>query len=106
MAADGNPRNAYKNATLHFGSGMYLYILKTESFTDGDYVRVKDIVFEDASPYVNLYNTKLIVRSLDHKDGRGWTGGDYASRVGSKVVTGGELGGIEWAEAGLTIHVR
>ena len=106
MAADGDPRSAYKNATLYLGSGTYLYVLKTATFTDGDYVRVKDVVFEDATPYVSLYNTKLRVRSLEHKDGRGWTGGDYASRVGSKVVTGGELGGIEWAEAGLSISVR
>ena len=108
MAADGDPRVAYKKATLVIGSGAYVRMINDgSSFGDGAIMKVKDIIFESSDSYFDFYNTKIRVMSLSHNDGKGWTGGDYASRVSSgKINTGGELGGIEWYRGGFSIRVK
>ena len=108
MVADGDPRVAYKKATLVIGSGAYVRMINDgSSFGDGAIMKVKDIIFESSDSYFDFYNTKIRVMSLSHNDGKGWTGGDYASRVSSgKINTGGELGGIEWYRGGFILTVR
>ena len=107
MAADGDPRRAYKNATLVIGAGANIRMVTSEALPAGGAMKVKDIVFEASTPYFNFYNTKILVMTLTHKDGAGWTGGDYESRItASRISTGGSSGGIEWNRYGMTIHVR
>ena len=107
MADDGDPRRAYSRATLVIGSGANIRMITNETFTAGAAMKVKDLVFEASNPYLTLYNVKIYVMTLPHKDGSGWTGGDYASRVSAgRIGTGGSSGGIEWNRYGMTIHVR
>ncbi len=107
MAADGDPRRAYKNATLVIGAGANIRMVTSEALPAGGAMKVKDIVFEASTPYFNFYNTKILVMTLTHKDGAGWTGGDYESRItAERISTGGSSGGIEWNRYGMTIHVR
>ena len=107
MAADGDPRRAYKNATLVIGAGANIRMVTSEALPAGGAMKVKDIVFEASTPYFNFYNTKILVMTLTHKDGAGWTGGDYESRISAgRIGTGGSSGGIEWYRGGFTVRVR
>ena len=107
MAADGDPRRAYKNATLVIGAGANIRMVTSEALPAGGAMKVKDIVFEASTPYFNFYNTKILVMTLTHKDGAGWTGGDYASRISAgRIGTGGSSGGIEWYRGGFNVTVR
>ena len=107
MPADGDPKRAYKNATLVIGAGANIRMVTNETLTAGAAMKVKDIVFEDSTPYFNFYNVKILAMTTAHKDGTGWTGGDYASRISAgRISTGGSSGGIEWYRGGFAVRVR
>ena len=65
-------------------------------------MKVKDIIFTSAAPKINFYGAKILVMTPAHKDGAGWTGGDYASRLGKFS----NRGGIEWYRGGFNVRVR
>ena len=106
MMADGDPRRAYKNATLVISDLANIFFVTNESFTgESATLKVKDIIFTSSAPKINFYGAKILVMTPAHKDGAGWTGGDYASRL-SKFTGRGTRGGIEWYRPCMIIHVR
>ena len=103
MMADGDPRRAYKNATLVISDLANIFFVTNESFTgESATLKVKDIIFTSAAPKINFYGAKILVMTPAHKDGAGWTGGDYASRLGKFS----NRGGIEWYRGGFNVRVR
>ena len=108
MMADGDPRRAYKNATLVISDLAYIHFVTNESFTgESATLKVKDLVFTSSAPIVRFYNAKILVMTLTHKDGAGWTGGDYdARKTNGKFTYLGTRGGIEWYRGGFNVRVR
>ena len=106
MADDGNPRRAYKNATLVISDLAYIRMATNETFTgETATIKVKDIIFTSAAPRIVFENVKILVMTLAHKDGAGWVGGDYESRL-SKFTNRGTRGGIEWYRGGFAIRIK
>ena len=108
MMADGDPRRAYRNATLVISDLANILYVKNASFTgESATLKVKDLVFTSSAPIVRFYNAKILVMTPAHKDGAGWTGGDYATRVSNgKFTSLGTRGGIEWYRGGFFLMMR
>ena len=105
MLDDGDPMRAYKKAKIVMSPYVYLRSFTNETFAAGSVVKVRDIEFTGYAQYTML-GVKLLVISSDHRDGTGWTGGNYASRTNSNAIATGSLGGIVWARDGFSVRVR
>lgn len=109
MLADGDPKTAYRDATLVIGNAtvsLQNHDWETAG-TSNHVICVKDIVLTDAKSKLNLCGNILKVSDLTHRGGRGWEGwtkSDKTAAYQKHVVEGG--GAILWPTPGLMLFVR
>ena len=108
MLADGDPKTAYRDATLVIGNAtvsLQNHDWETAG-TSNHVIRVKDIVLTDAKSKVNLCGNVLKVSDGTHRNGRDWEGWDKANPTAAYEKHVNEGGGkIVWTQ-GTVLFVR
>lgn len=100
MPDDGDPMSVYKDVNLHLGARANVAVCAYDAGTKSPVsVLFRDIVLSDNSAALKLYGSTVDVRSIRHRDGRGWVRSYSASQSAGKVVLGGaeeHPGAIRW----------
>ena len=108
MVEDGDPKTAYRDATLMIGNAtvsLQNHDWETAG-TSNHVIRVKDIVLTDAKSKLNLCGNVLKVSDGTHRNGRGWEGRDKANPTVAYEKHVVEDGGtIKWCQ-GMLLFVK
>ena len=104
--ADGDVRNAYKDAKLELGANSYLVVTNASLTASGGTMRIRDIDIKATTAKIALYENTIKVLSMEHKGGKNWTvGSDYAARVAAGAIDTSRGGKIVWP-VGMRVTIR
>ena len=97
-------RNAYRNVAVILGDRTTLCITNTK-WQAGSTVSVRDINLVSAGAKIDCLGSTIKVMAQEHKNGIGWVGGDFQSRLDASTITLRTGGAILWTN-GFAVRIR
>ena len=99
----------YKKVSVIVSGGNSIAVTN-RTWRAGSTLVLRDMDLLASSSRVYLKSSRVKILSRDHKDGKGWTGGDYASRTNAATISVRDAaanapGAIVWS-AGFSVSVR
>ncbi len=99
----------YKKVALVVSGGNSIAVTN-RTWRAGSTLVLRDMDLKASNARVYLKSSRVKILSRDHKDGKGWTGGDYASRTNAATISlrdaaANAPGAIVWS-AGFSVSVR
>ena len=76
----------YAKVAVIVSSGNVIAVTN-RTWRAGSTLKLRDMSLSAANAKVYLKSSKIKILSRDHKDGEGWSGGDYASRTNAATIT-------------------